>query len=46
MERALEEYQNAIRHNDMNADNFFNRGNVRLNEENFEMAHEDFESAI
>ena len=44
--RALEEYQTAIGHNDANADNYFNRGNVRLNEENFELAHADFEAAI
>ena len=42
MDRALIEYQKAIDYNDTNADNYFNRGNVRLNEENFVMAHEDF----
>ena len=46
MARALEEYQKAIEYNDSNADNYFNRGNVRLNEENFELAHQDFEAAI
>ena len=46
MERALEEYEKAIKYNDMNADNYFNRGNVRLNEENFDLAHMDFEAAI
>ena len=39
MTRALEEYEKAIEFNDSNADNYFNRGNVRLNEENFELAH-------
>ena len=33
MERALEEYERAIDYNDANADNYFNRGNVRLNQE-------------
>ena len=46
MARALEEYEWAIHYDDSNADNYFNRGNVRLNEENFELAHQDFESAI
>ena len=46
MVRALEEYEKAIQYNDINADNYFNRGNVRLNEENFDLAHEDFEAAI
>ena len=44
--RAFEEYQRAIELNDANADNYFNRGNVHLNEQNFEEAHADFESAI
>ena len=46
MDRALIEYQEAIANNPNNADNYFNRGNVRLNEENFLAAHEDFEMAI
>ena len=46
MDRALIEYQEAIVNNPNNADNYFNRGNVRLNEENFLAAHEDFEMAI
>ena len=31
MELALAEYEKAIDYNDTNADNYFNRGNVRLN---------------
>ena len=44
--RAFNEYQKAIELNDENADNYFNRGNVHLNEQNFEEAHADFECAI
>ena len=46
MVSALDAYEQAIRCNATNADNYFNRGNVRLNEENFELAHKDFETAI
>ena len=46
MHGALIQYEKAIEYNGMNADNYFNRGNVRLNEENFDMAHSDFEAAI
>ena len=42
MQTALEQYEMAIKYNDTSADNYFNRGNVRLNEENFDAAHEDF----
>lgn len=46
MERALEEYGKAIALNPENADNYFNRGNVKLNQEEFDAAHEDFQQAI
>ena len=46
MDRALEEYEKAIECNRDNADNFFNRGNVWLNQERFDLAHEDFDAAI
>ena len=46
MERALVEYETAIRKNENNADNYFNRGNVKLNQEEFNEAHADFERAI
>ena len=43
---TLEEYEKAIECNRDNADNFFNRGNVWLNQERFDLAHEDFDAAI
>ena len=46
MEDALKEYEKAIDYNDANADNYFNLGNVRLNEERFDEAHKAFEDAI
>ena len=46
MALALEEYEKAIEYNDANADNYFNRGNVRLNEKQFELAHDDYDAAI
>ena len=46
MERALYEYEAAIELNPSNADNYFNRGNVKLNQELFNEAHSDFENAI
>lgn len=46
-ESALKDYNDAI---DAicgsNAENFFNRGNVYLNREEYALAHEDFDTAI
>lgn len=46
LERALAMYEEAIENNPSNADNYFNRGNVRLNQQEFHLAHQDFEAAI
>ena len=46
MDLALAEYEKAIDYNDTNADNFFNRGNFRLNLKQFDLAHDDYDSAI
>ena len=46
MDNALGQYELAIGKNGMNADNYFNRGNVKLNQELFDEAHADFERAI
>ena len=46
LERALVEYEIAIQNNEMNAENYFNRGNLKLKKEQFDEAHADFELAI
>ena len=43
---AKRDYDEAIRLNPHNADNYFNRGNVFLNQSQFEEAHADFDRAI
>lgn len=46
-EDAMKDYNDAIAAvNGTNAENFFNRGNVYLNQEQFDQAHEDFNQAI
>ncbi len=46
-ESALKDYNDAIDAiNGQNAENFFNRGNVYLNREEYLLAHEDFDTAI
>lgn len=46
-EEAIKHYDIAIECvNGTNAENFFNRGNVHLREENFRQAHADFDKAI
>lgn len=42
----MDQYNEAIRYNDSNADNYFNRGNVYQQQREFELAHEDFEAAM
>jgi Tfp pilus assembly protein PilF len=43
----MKDYNDAIAAvNGTNAENFFNRGNVYLNQEQFDQAHEDFNQAI
>ena len=46
MQDALEQYEKAIAHNPMTADNYFNKGNVKLNQNEFDEAHKNFEYAI
>ena len=46
MDRAMSEYVVAIEKNPSNADNYFNKGNVHLNLEQFPEAHKCFEWAI
>ena len=45
-EEAMTMYDRAIGYNGENADNYFNRGNVSLNQNLFEEALEDFDRAI
>ena len=45
-EEAKAEYEKAIGFNSLNADNYFNRGNVFLNKMQFDEAHRDFDEAI
>jgi tetratricopeptide (TPR) repeat protein len=46
-ESALKDYNDAIDAiNGTNAENFFNRGNVYLNREEYQLAHDDFDTAI
>ena len=46
MHEAKRDYDAAIKLHDSNADNYFNRGNVFLNQSQFEEAHDDFDRAI
>ena len=46
MDKARENFDLAIRENRENPDNYFNLGNVLLNQGNFEEAHEKFDTAI
>ena len=46
MGEAKRDYDEAIKLNPHNADNYFNRGNVFLNQSAFEEAHDDFNTAI
>ena len=46
MGEAKRDYDEAIKLNQLNADNYFNRGNVFLNQSMFEEAHDDFDRAI
>lgn len=46
-EAAIDDYNLAIKAvNKTNAENFFNRGNVYLNRNEFDTAHDDFDTAI
>jgi tetratricopeptide (TPR) repeat protein len=46
MHDALTQYEHAIEYNPATADNYFNKGNVMLNQEEFDKAHENFDEAI
>jgi len=46
MEAAIQAYDDAIKNNPNNSVHYFNRGNVHLNQSNFEWAIEDFENAL
>ena len=46
MTEAKRDYDDAIKLNQDNADNYFNRGNVYLNQSDFKKAHKDFDRAI
>ena len=39
MEEAMNQYKTAIDYNEENADNYFNLGNVYLNQSQFDEAH-------
>jgi len=43
---CLKEYDSAIEHNESNAENYFNRGNARLYQQDYDQAHEDFDKGI
>ena len=43
---CIKEYDAAIEKSDNNADNYFNRGNARLQQQDFELAHDDFDKGI
>lgn len=46
LDEALKQYNLAIDENPNSADNYFNLGNVKLNQGRFDEAHEAFENAI
>lgn len=46
MTDAEECYNKAIELNPDNAENYFNRGNVKLNNAQYDEAHDDFDRAI
>lgn len=43
---CIKEYDSAIEKSENNAENYFNRGNARLQQQEFELAHADFDKGI